>query len=500
MIVLLVIFWLPISSFANPCLTIPDLKIEKRIPVPNDVNYFMRSAPSTGELGFATNRGNRMLDAKTERLSVVPGNIDPVITPDGKFLAIPQEWIYDPQTKKFVLPGTMVPEFKISNQRVLVRLTGTKEYGVSLGSADEARRSGKSYQTQLMTFYWRENGVLERKYADESVQFNYQSLGTLSETKKETNYRLLFESAESFAIRDYQWDSQQKVFSPTGNPLPLCPGMHGGLPALNKSGDEFSALDIEEGITNVYAIGKSGNKCEIVETIPFLVGKMDFSPDGTRLAMHVDQRSDSRIFDQPDQRNKLEVFIYDRKTKIPMAVATSPDEDAYYPVFLSNDRIAFMSANKPKKKEDKEFFVNIVALKEGPSRKCENCYNAKTKIGQMAALIGALKMSRCTGQSKYLFRSAMTGFSRIPPDICSEVVSTCNEECFKKRVVEVKNSIQKGGFSVGGKSLNIPEPWSKEILDQISLSDLKEFCRDYQRVNANRELEPEDAKSNFPAY
>ncbi len=75
-------------------------QVEKRIPLPDEVNYFTR-ASSRGEVGFATNKGNRILDLNTEKLNEAPGTIDPVPSPDGAFLTVPMQIVYDSKLGRF---------------------------------------------------------------------------------------------------------------------------------------------------------------------------------------------------------------------------------------------------------------------------------------------------------------------------------------------------------------------------------------------------------------
>jgi hypothetical protein len=216
-----------------------------------------------------------------------------------------------------------------------------------------------------MAFYSRDD-VKKNKFkpllADTNAANTYQSLGVLSSTPEKSKYRLLFEGDNGIFTKDYNRDNKTGKMEAASDLKPVCANIkkepaEWTLPMISKDGTEFSVYEVNEEKSRVYKIDSNRN-CKLTEEIPALVGKMDFSPDHKYLAFHIDEGSDTKIFKTPGNQNQFGVFLYDRQKKELVPVQVSKNEDSYYPVFLDNERLAFISS----KKKSNEYFINVASL------------------------------------------------------------------------------------------------------------------------------------------
>lgn len=464
-------------------------KVVKNIPVPDGVNYFIRGAPSTEEVGFATTKGNFLLDTKNRNMMAVPGSIDPVLTPDGKVVSIPQFLYFDPQTKSYSTdsPGSF-DGYVVEGDTVNQCKNGGCDIEPVKMTIEEVKKSGKPYRAQFMTFYARDNISAGPLFYDQSVNNNYQSFGALKNQESSAVYRMLYESSNGLAIRDYQLDSNGKSFSPMGPVKTVCGGKKGFIPAINKTGDEYAAYDPENGVTQIFYIGKSGHECQLKDTIPGLVGKIDFSPNGKYLAYHVDHKQDrndtKNVVRYADERNNIEAAIFDREAKLPMTIALSEKTNSYYPVFLNDNTVAYINSVISEYWQTKpSFAIQLVRLESVTTPNCSDCYSPYTNNGQLAATIGALRLKQCQKKPNYYYKNAISSFSHLKPSQCKELVNSCDSACLSEIRSSVNDVSSQGGLIVRGVPLSSRQPWNLESVSKVNTKELLSFCDAFSRAN-----------------
>ncbi|RYZ95150.1 MAG: hypothetical protein EOP11_25385, partial [Proteobacteria bacterium] len=267
-----------------------ELKPERRIEIKEEVDYFIR-ASARRELTFASRQGNRLLNLRTGQTSAFPGQLDPVASPDGAIYTVP-----------------------------------IKDEGA------EASGAAAQYKMHFYRPAREKGGAPVFLFRDEGLNQTYQSLGTLAKTKAGANYRLLYQENNQVMARDYAYDREADKLAPLGEAGPVCPPAKNpiALPMISRDGREFSYYDAKLGRTFVYEIEELGKKCTLRDEIPALVGKIDFSPSGRRLAFHADMRSDqSSMFWQPNAQYNLGLFIYDRASKTVVPLHAKAGEQAY---------------------------------------------------------------------------------------------------------------------------------------------------------------------------
>ncbi len=334
------------------------------IPVPDEVSFFFRASPGTEELVFSTMKGNRILSAKTRKTQVLPGEIDPALSPDGRLLAVPETWIYDPGKKKLLSEREAARLGYRDNPKKRVRFTlvagaawewtdpAKGEKRKTEHTESSLRAAGLAYSAQYMSFYGRKGAAWSLLLQDQEVQVEYQSLGQLKEKTSTgaTTYRLLVQGDAGLFSRDYRLDAKRGQLESSGPVRQICAGYAGTLPMLAKNAEELVSFDAPLGVTKVMRIGENGELCELADTLPYHAGKADFSPNGARLAFH--------LFDKESAR--LRGYVYERANKKLTELPSPPREDAYFPTFLSDQKIALLCARRVGEK--RKFMVHLLAV------------------------------------------------------------------------------------------------------------------------------------------
>src|SRR5262245_16166323 len=97
------------------CVPKPVLTLEKTIPLPNNINYFIRPS-TTWEMVYSSSDKNHMINVKTGGIKTLPGSKDPTLSPDGKLLILPdQTGHYDYEKGGFRprRPGEPAPQYSL---------------------------------------------------------------------------------------------------------------------------------------------------------------------------------------------------------------------------------------------------------------------------------------------------------------------------------------------------------------------------------------------------
>lgn len=353
------------------------LTVVKKIRAPQGVNYFLRGAPATKEIGFATNmKGNVLLDEKTGKFSAVGGNYDPVPSPDGAFFTAPGDVIYRGKTP--LKPGKrdgsdeVDYRYEADDGSVSKRHGETFLYDLTPLTLTDLQKKNATYSARAMVFYTKSKsnpGQYELNYSDEQVTAAYQSLGMTS-TPEGPHYRMLFEDQKNIMFKEYTLDSKSGKIRPLGPAKALCKtesGLNSALPMISKDGKEFSVYDPQSHSTKIYSV----DTCAITDEIHALVGKIDFSPDRRWLAFHIDQSNKIGLgfFKTPDEdAYDLNLFLYDRDSKKLIPLKSEKNTDTYYPIFLSNNEIAYVS----KGKADKNFYIIAAKINFSESTSCQS--------------------------------------------------------------------------------------------------------------------------------
>ncbi|RZA07490.1 MAG: hypothetical protein EOP11_07555 [Proteobacteria bacterium] len=376
----------PAIGAENPVCQSLELRPDRRFEIPEEVDYFIR-ASSRREITFASRQGNRLLNLTTGQTSAFPGLLDPVASPDGEIYTVP------------------------------IKAEGSELNGAAA-----------QYQMNFFRPSRQKGGPPEFLFRDEGLNQTYQSLGTLAKTKAGANYRLIYQENNQVMARDYAYDSRAAKITPLNQASPVCPSAPNpiALPMLSRDGREFSYYDAKLGRTFIYEIEELGKRCALKDEIPALVGKIDFSPSGKRLAFHADLRSDqSSMFWQPNAQYNLGLFAYDRATKTVVPLHAKPGEQAYFPVFLNENEIAYVTSPRG---GTKSFTVNTARLESLVG--CRDCLREEP-ARDAAALIGTLYAKACDKPRSFRLQPGVVTFLTLSANRCAALVELETDESLR---------------------------------------------------------------------
>lgn len=324
-----------------------DLKIKtKRIIPKHKPNYFFKTSPDGRYVFYISEFKNYRLDTKTGKEIVLPGNVDPIPSPDGKILS-------------------SVNFRKTEKKSFSLNLTTLKDWDV------QRLKNGEVDYSKVVT--------------DEENQITYQSIGQLGENQ----YRVLSASAAS----DYKYYLQFKDYALSDGKITskekditLIPFTGLRIPMISKSGEELIALDTKSNQSVIYKIDSVNKSVKEVERLAFPTGKGDFSSDSKKITFHMTEQLKQSGYvkiipetnmpsDFDDDKEVRNIFVYDRETKTVIPVTQNKKGNSYFPVFLNDGRVVYLDQGE----DQKLSFVISEIPKIAPRsiERARDCYTGK---------------------------------------------------------------------------------------------------------------------------
>jgi hypothetical protein len=162
------------------------------------------------------------------------------------------------------------------------------------------------------------------------------------------------------------------------------------------------------------------------------------------------------------------------------------DVNSYYPVFLEDDKLAYVIGTKPQNLGEKpKFYIRLASLQPMTPPNCPDCYSVNLQTGQLAAMVGALRMKRCDEDPKFYLKNAVSSFSQISPSQCHQLVNQCDESCLEATKTSIqRDSDTRVGISVGGVSYKSTQFWNQSKVRSFAKKDLSSFCDSFVRANS----------------
>jgi hypothetical protein len=277
-------------SFASPVVTGDETwELVKEVRLPFDASYFFKPDPNGEWVTFATIKVNHLyrLDTLVDR--IIPGEVDPVPTPDGKYLTAPAPLRFFALDRILSVP----------------------------------------------------NPVHEAPaFTDDLFRDQYQSIGILSPG----HYRVLAGWANAPQFRDYV--DSEKGLTPSGGLKYLCPRVNGSLPIIAKDGKAIALRDNSAGKSRVYAIGDGGDRCDVKWDLGVSTGKLAFGFDGERIAFSAATVQTGAVgrFRDPGSLAFLDAYVC-RTGRLACTRLTdnAAKSDRSFPEFFENGDVIYMT-------------------------------------------------------------------------------------------------------------------------------------------------------------
>lgn len=227
------------SDVATPKTTTPtfwvdhkaDVTEKRRVETVRPVGFFFKPVPTTDLVSYTSQNRAFLFDLGTQHETRIPGTVDPVPTPDGKFITRPGLIFYPVPT---LASGDTTPFF------------------------------------------------VDRDLPDE-----YQTISILRQGKNDARYRVVTGWRTGLRLRDYDIaftrDGKPEHIQPLATPMVPCPERVLVLPISSKGSREVGVFDKSSNTNRIIDVTDDG-KCVDVMDLGFASGKLSFNYDGSAIA------------------------------------------------------------------------------------------------------------------------------------------------------------------------------------------------------------------------
>ena len=267
------------------------------VPTVRRLGFFFKPIANTSLISYTANDASYLFDLRSGKEQRIPGNVDPVPTPDGRLLMRPGLLLYPMAT---LTKGDTIPV-----------------------------------------------------YEDPELPDEYQTASVQQERHGVVRYRVITGWRQGARFRDYDVTftakGAYKSAVPVGAPFVPCGARTLTLPINAKSGREFGAYDAGTR-TNVIIEVTDAKSCVDKLDLGFASGKLSFSYDGSVIAFatsRVDTDADGWRLRPSELVYKDALLLY-RKTARIVALSNNRGMNALsFPEFLKNGSVMVLDQAGP---------------------------------------------------------------------------------------------------------------------------------------------------------
>ncbi len=397
---------------------------EKEILLAEQPEWFAKADPDDEFAFVIYSDGNRIVNLRTGEVHRLPGQYDPVPSPDGLVLSVPGDHISFHDLKSM--------KDKINS-------------GAQNPSIAEIPAPGSTLSAV------------------------YQSVGLLSVNGNERSYRVIDDenpNSGGVAVQDFT-RSGTGPMTAKGPERRLCSRIADAsgsvqsaptlrLPMISKDGTMLAAYNGDTGKTFILDVDPSDpSLCRVKSELPIGTGKAEFSFDGKKVVFHVDTSSDNagNWFNSPDDNTAMNIYTYEFETgKITpisnfsnrniqstdqgMALRT---QQGYYPSFRRDGKIVYVKVSDGG--PDGRISSFVIANPNDLPNRAVDCQSPENFEKLMA--IGKVWTTIChrLGNTTTLRESGLLALS-LDPVLCRQMVERYwNEEVRTKISSAVRNTV-----------------------------------------------------------
>ncbi len=375
------------SAAANDVCSLLAASADKKLKINGVPGYFFKVHPDGTYLSFIEHDHNTLLDLNSGKEFPMPGKVDPVWSPDGKFLTHPNDDDYEKGLKFY--------------------------HGDDVMNAVKAGTHGR-----LIPF-------------DSGIKGVYQSIGKVDKT-----YKIITDS-EGLSLGNYDYTKNgPRLIGNIGKPCANVKDFKTDIPMISKDGKYLSTYDDSSQSTKIYKL--NGLECELALDLGFPTGKISFNYDSSQIAFHIDQFStfDDGYFSgvSQDKIKNVVVLNLDQPPTgklVPSSWAlasqnTRPGDGGYYPDFDKNGVIYFMEdidnhfqivQVSPKSLEFRQIEENVLFDKLN----CANCNTLKSAPNP-SIVLSQMWMTVCAKKNPIALRDHSELVMSIDPVECQKMV------------------------------------------------------------------------------
>ncbi|MDH3689973.1 MAG: hypothetical protein OEU36_10895 [Gammaproteobacteria bacterium] len=367
--------------------SVPNTTVVNRFEINDTPGWFFKPFPELPWVAYRGTDSNKILNLSTGETIPIPGERDPVPTPDGKFVTLP---------------------------------------GVELLLTDEILAGVPTDQLTRLSA---------------PLEGDYQTTGILASGDNYTDYRFMGGTSSvnfrDFRIRYDKTDSSPNI-EPLGSMHTPCPTRQLKLPILSKNGREFVAYDVDAAVTKIFGIAHN-LRCQELESLGVATGKASFSFDGRKIAFHVpvDDKYTTTISRSPTDRMVQSVFLYDRDRRVITRLTHNTVSNAYFPAFFRNGNVLYLFKPHFKSAGGPLFVIadpSKASYETTLTTMTTHCDSEPSPTRcEMGAAIGSLWSYVCSKSGKRTSASAATlNYLSLEPERCRMLVTNYWREYRKK--------------------------------------------------------------------
>ncbi|HEY9228497.1 MAG TPA: hypothetical protein VIP11_17720 [Gemmatimonadaceae bacterium] len=268
------------------------VKTTRTVQTIRSVGFFFKPVAGTDFVSYTSKDAAFLFHLGERREQRIPGNVDPVPTPDGRLLTRPGLLFYPMRS---LIAGDDTPAFK-----------------------------------------------------DSELPDEYQTASILKRTKDVTRYRVVTGWRMGARLRDYDVtfdrDGKPVRFQPLGEPTVPCPDRQFSLPISAKASKEIGVYDKRTLSNHVIEVTDDGGCVDVLD-LGFASGKLSFSYDGTRIAFatsRINTDADGNFLKPEETFYKDALVLYRKTGRIVSLSANRPLSGMTFPEFLPDGRIMIL--------------------------------------------------------------------------------------------------------------------------------------------------------------
>jgi hypothetical protein len=239
------------------------LALKRSVETVRPVGFFFKPIANSDLVSYTSQNAAFLFDLGSRHEQRIPGTVDPVPTPDGKFVTRPGLMFYPMAT---LAAGDTIPFF------------------------------------------------IDRELPDE-----YQTVSILKQSRDALRYRVVTGWRMNLRLRDYDVtfapDGKPLHVQPLGTPSVPCPGRSFSLPISSKGSREVGVYDTQSKTNRIIEVTDDG-RCVDVLDLGFASGKLSFNYDGSTIAFatsRIDVDAEGFML-QPEEAFYKDALVLYRKT------------------------------------------------------------------------------------------------------------------------------------------------------------------------------------------
>ncbi len=420
------------------------MSFDKRVRVNDFPSYFFKVHPSGEYIAYINSSGNQLLNLNSGKNFRLPGIVDPVFSPDGKYILTPiieSSLEHGPMTygENLIFTASLDIDGENKNGMSFYLFNDFK-------NAQENDQITKEEIKKLHTSPIFRDTESEGVYQSASIDPQNNSMMVITDQN-----RL---SSKNYDLKDGDISSKGKLHS-------ICDKVENfptNLPMLSKDGRFISSFNERTKTTQIYELKSDGN-CHLSLDLGLATGKVSFNKDSSQVAFHVDLFSTAAgsYFSGVASDISKDVYVVNLNESrdahglnlVPSTWAKVTNNQAngdgsFYPDFSNNGDLYFLNDSGnyfefiQKKQDDLNFvnFYGVISSKEeyeNSDGEIDACYKINKK-NELNFILGQMWIDVCKKISNPTLTDSVLISMGLNKTNCEELVKSKWDDSVKEKI------------------------------------------------------------------